>query len=121
MSNFLNAIVYGGMVAIVGILIVFTGLAILIACITLMAKIFDGIKARKAAQAAASAPAPTPVVETSALVVEEAETVDDAELIAVIAAAIAAFDNSGKNLVVRKVRRVSAWNRSSREEQVCRF
>ena len=49
------------------------------------------------------------------------EEVNDAQLIAVIAAAIAAFDNSGKSLVVRKVRRVSAWNKSSREEQVCRF
>ena len=42
-------------------------------------------------------------------------------MIAVIAAAIAAFDNSGKTPVVRKVRRVSGWNRAAREEQVCRF
>ena len=46
---------------------------------------------------------------------------DDAELIAVIAAAIAAFDNSGKNLVVRKVRRVSGWKDAARSEQVYHF
>ena len=49
------------------------------------------------------------------------DVTDDSELIAVIAAAIAAFDNSGKGLVVRKVRRVTGWNRASRTEQVYRF
>ena len=123
MNNIVNALGYGAMVAVVGLLIVFLGLTILIVCITVMAKIFDGVKARNAAKAsaAAPAPAPAPVVETPAPAVEETTAVDDAELIAVIAAAIAAFDNSGKTLVVRKVRHVSAWNRSAREEQVCRF
>ena len=46
---------------------------------------------------------------------------DDSELIAVIAAAIAAFTDSDKQLVVRKVRRVSGWNRAGRAEQVYRF
>ena len=49
------------------------------------------------------------------------EFVDDAQLIAVIAAAIAAFDNSGKNLVVRKVRRVNGWNNAARREQIYKF
>ena len=40
---------------------------------------------------------------------------------AVISAAIAAFTDSDKQLVVRKVRRVSGWNRASRTEQVYRF
>ena len=71
-----------------------------------------------AAPVAAPVAAPAPVVEEPAAA---EEVVDDAELIAVIAAAIAAFDNSGKTLVVRKVRRVSAWNKSSRQEQVTRF
>ena len=52
---------------------------------------------------------------------EPEEEVTDPELIAVIAAAIAAFDSSNKPLVVRKVRRVSGWNRSARAEQVYRF
>ena len=53
--------------------------------------------------------------------VEEAEVVDDAQLIAVIAAAIAAYDNSGKTLVVRKVRRIAGWNNAARHEQVYKF
>ena len=123
MSNIVNALGYGAMVAVVGLLIVFLGLTILIVCITVMAKIFDGIKARNAekAAAAAPAPAPAPVAETPVPAVEETAAVDDAELIAVIAAAIAAFDNSGKNLVVRKVRRVSGWKDAARSEQIYHF
>ena len=118
MSNFLSALGYGGIVAVIGILIVFLGLAILIVSIMAISKLLRMMEKKPAVEA----PKPAPVVEApvAAPVVEE-EVVDDTELIAVIAAAIAAFDNSGKNLVVRKVRRVSAWNKSSREEQVCRF
>jgi len=123
MSNFFNALGYGATVAVIGIAIVFLGLGILIAAIYLLSGLLRkmlsaGEKKAAPAPAPAPAPVPAPVAEP---VVEEAEVVDDAELIAVIAAAIAAFDNSGKRLVVRKVRRVSAWNKSSREEQVCRF
>lgn len=121
MSNLLNALTYGGTVAIIGMLIVFLGLTILIVTISLLANVINKIATRseekKAEPVPAPAPNPTPVTEPT--VVEE--VVDDAELIAVISAAIAAFDNSGKTLVVRKVRRVSGWNKSSREEQVCRF
>ena len=53
--------------------------------------------------------------------VEESAVVDDSELIAVIAAAIAAFDNSGKRLVVRKVRRVPGWKDAARSEQIYHF
>ena len=49
------------------------------------------------------------------------EVTDDPQLIAVIAAAIAAFSDANKPLVVRKVRRVPGWNRASRAEQVYRF
>ena len=120
MSNILSAIGYGGTVAIIGMLIVFFVLALLIACIYALGAVMQKMTAeKKAAPAPAPAPvaAPAPVVEEP--VVEE--VVDDAALIAVIAAAIAAFDNSGKTLVVRKVRRVSAWNKSSRQEQITRF
>ena len=129
--GFLNALAYGGITAVIGMLIVFAGLTILIFAVKIMGIVFNKInadkeaKARAAAEAAARAaaakavPAPAPVVE-SAPVVED-EVVEDTELIAVIAAAIAAFDNSGKSLVVRKVRRVSGWNRAARAEQVYRF
>ena len=123
MSDILNAIGYGGTVAIIGMLVVFVGLIILIVLIyalSWMLRKMLNAKTEKKAEAPAPAPAPAPV-PVAVPVVEEEPVVDDAELIAVIAAAIAAFDNSGKRLVVRKVRRVSAWNKSSREEQVCRF
>ena len=131
--SILGKIVYGLQVAAIGLVVVFLGLAILIGFITLMAQVFKAIDASKnekakalaaaqAAEAAAAAKAaaaqapkavePEPVVE---------EVTDDAKLIAVIAAAIAAFTDSDKQLVVRKVRRVSGWNRAGRAEQVYRF
>ena len=127
--GFFNALAYGGVTAIIGLFIVFLGLTILIAAVSIMGAIFKKVTEKKeaklkaeaaaAAQAAAAAsPAPAPVAEPEP-VAEEVS--DDSELIAVIAAAIAAFDNSGKSLVVRKVRRVPGWNRASRTEQVYRF
>lgn len=121
--SFLDKTLYGLQVAGIGLVVVFTGLIILIVCITIMAQIFKKINARKDEKVKAAAPAP--VVPAPAPVTPaapaEAEEVDDPELIAVIAAALAAFDNSGKQMVVRKVRRVSGWNRTARAEQVYRF
>ena len=120
----LDKIFYGLQVAGIGLVVVFTGLIILIACIYAMAAIFKKINARKEAKAqaavAASRPAPQPAPVPAPVPVQE-EAVDDPELIAVIAAALAAFDDSGKAFVVRKVRRVSGWNRTARAEQVYRF
>ena len=121
--NTMNPVAYGLIVAVIGIAVVFVMLTILIAFVwtlgKLIQKLVNRAEAKKAAAAAAAAPAPAPVVV--APVVEEAPAVDDAELIAVIAAAIAAFDNSGKNLVVRKVRRVSGWKDAARSEQIYHF
>ena len=121
--NTMNPVAYGLIVSVIGIAVVFVMLTILIAFVwalgKLIQKLVNRAEAKKAAAAAAAAPAPAPVVE--APVVEEAPVVDDAELIAVIAAAIAAFDNSGKNLVVRKVRRVSGWKDAARSEQIYHF
>ena len=121
--NTMNPVAYGLIVAVIGIAVVFVMLTILIAFVwalgKLIQKLVNRAEAKKAAAAAAAAPAHAPVVE--APVVEEAPVVDDAELIAVIAAAIAAFDNSGKNLVVRKVRRVSGWKDAARSEQIYHF
>ncbi len=123
-------IVYGLQVTAIGLVVVFLGLTILIAFITLMAQVFKAVDARKAAKAKAEAEAraaeqAAQAVEAAPAVVEPepvAEVVtDDSELIAVIAAAIAAFTDSDKQLVVRKVRRVSGWNRAGRAEQVYRF
>ena len=124
MSEFLttlgNSLTYGGMVTIIGLLVVFFGLALLIVILMGMAEIFKAIdkrgqNRRQAAQPVAPAPAPVPEVA------EEEEVVDDTELIAVIAAAIAAYEPDGKKLVVRRVRRVGGWNRAAREEQIGRF
>ena len=117
--SILEKVLYGLQVAGIGLVVVFTGLALLIFCIWVMSLFFRTKKKKEMPKAAtAPAPAPVPVQETPAPV---DEVVNDAELIAVIAAAIAAFDDSGKRLVVRKVRKVAGWNRSAREEQVYRF
>ena len=121
--NTMNPVAYGLIVAVIGIAVVFVMLTILIAFVwalgKLIQKLVNRADAKKAAAAAAAAPAPAPVAEAPA--VEETSVVDDAQLIAVIAAAIAAFDNSGKNLVVRKVRRVSGWKDAARSEQIYHF
>ena len=123
--NNMNPVLYGLMVAVIGIAVVFVMLTILIAFVwalgKLMQKLVNRAEATKAAAAAAAAPAPAPAPVVNEPVVEEAPAVDDAELIAVIAAAIAAFDNSGKNLVVRKVRRVNGWKDAARSEQIYHF
>ena len=123
MTNFLSTLGYGATVAVIGIAIVFVVLALLIVSIYALGAVMQKMTAEKKAPAQTAAPAPAPVAAPAPVVEEPVaeEVVDDAELIAVIAAAIAAFDNSGKTLVVRKVRRVSAWNKSSRQEQVTRF
>lgn len=125
--NNMNPVAYGLITAVIGIAVVFAMLTILIAFVWFMGKLISGMvnsreakAAAKAAAAAAPAPAPAPAPVVEAPVVEE-PVVDDAQLIAVIAAAIAAFDNSGKNLVVRKVRRVNGWNNAARREQVYKF
>lgn len=122
--NLLETLGYGGIVAVIGMLIVFVGLIILILCIMAMGKIFQSITNKKAKESAEPAPAPAaaapaPVAQPSAA--EEAPVQDDAQLIAVIAAALAAFDGGNKRLVVRKVRRVSGWNEAARSESIYRF
>jgi len=121
--NNMNPVVYGLFTAVIGIAVVFAMLTILICFVWAAGKAIQAAvkKSEQKAAAAAPAPAPAPVVEEAVPVVEESNVVDDAELIAVIAAAIAAYDNSGKSLVVRKVRRVTGWKDAARSEQVYHF
>ena len=92
-----------------GLGITFAVLVILWVCIAVMAKITHrSTKASDSAAAPAAAPAETPALA--------AETADmaDGELVAVIAAAVAAMENTVvSNLVVKKITRVSgptnAW------------
>ena len=135
MSIFGN-IAYGLQVAAIGLVVVFLGLTILICAVTLMGKIMKSATARKEAKARAAATAvevasaapdhPTLALEPDlgmdmGMGMEMEDVTDDSELIAVIAAAIAAFDNSGKSLVVRRVRRVAGWKNAARAEQIIRF
>ncbi len=121
--DLLNKLGYGGIVAVVGMFIVFLGLVILIVCISIMGKIFEAATKPKAKPAAPAAPAPAPVpVPVATPAVEEAPAAgEDPQIIAAIAAAIAAFDGGNKTLVVRSVRRVSGWGSAARREQVYKF
>lgn len=89
-----------GIITLTGILVVFLILAILIFFFWLMGTIFKSVatakankKAAEAEAAKAAVPAPAPVVEEAA--VEEEEITDDDEIIAVISAAIAAYEGEG--------------------------
>ena len=117
----LSILKYGLSVAAVGILTVFVALIILIGLIKVMELVIGGVTKKKAAPVPApAAPAPAPAIE------ETAEEEDEGELIAVIAAAVAAaMEAAGAEeptgFVVRSIRRVNnapAWNRAGREEQV---
>lgn len=94
-----------GIMALTGILVVFLILAILIFFFWLMGTIFktiDKSKAEKKASAEAAkaeiAPAPAPEA------VQPAEEDDDEELIAVISAAIAAYEGDG-GFTIRSIKR----------------
>ena len=102
----------------VGMLVVFCGLVILIACISVMTSITGRKKAPKAAPVTPKAPAPAPVQA------EPEPEEDEVEIIAAITAAIAAvWQAEGKEsgFVVRRVRRTqssTARARAAREEQI---
>ena len=115
---------YGVTVAVIGIATVFVGLILLIVCVMVMGKIFEAAtkpKAPKKVAQAAPVPVPAPAPVATPVVEEPAAPETDPQLIAVIAAAIAAFEGSNKTLVVRNVRRVNGWNGAARREQVYRF
>lgn len=113
--SLIEKLAFSGKVALVGMGIVFLGLIILIILISLMGRIFKSLNERKN-PAPASVPAPAPVPE---IPVEEVAPEDNAELVAVITAALMAYEQkTGKALVVRSVRRAGAWGKTGRQEQV---
>jgi len=103
----------------VGMLVVFSGLVILIACIYGMTAFTGRKKADKPAPAKQEAAAPQAEVKAA----PQAEE-DDGQLIAVITAAIAAVwqgEGNSSGFVVRRVRRAqnsTARARAAREEQI---
>ncbi|MDE6728017.1 MAG: OadG family protein [Oscillospiraceae bacterium] len=104
-----------GILALTGILVVFLILAILIFFFWLMGTIFKAIdksKAeKKASEDAAKAELPVPAAIEAAAVVDETE--DEEELIAVISAAIAAYEGEG-NFTIRSVRKRADKNPQAR-------
>lgn len=119
--DYVHVLSYGGQVTLIGLAFVFVALATLIFCIWLMSRILRAFSEgkKKQAEVAAVEEAPTPAaapVET----IEEAEGIDPG-VIAAIAAAISAFTDSGKQLVIRSVRRSNNWARAARSEQIGRF
>ncbi|MBR5108717.1 MAG: OadG family protein [Clostridia bacterium] len=106
----------------VGMLVVFSGLVILIVCISCMTMFTGRSKPAKSAPVKA-APAPAPAPAPASAAEPEAEE-DDLSVVAAITAAIAVLwqeEGHDSGFVVRRVRRVanaSARARAAREEQI---
>ena len=102
---------------VIGMLVVFSGLVILIACIYMM----TSVTARaKKAPAVPKEEKPAPRQPSAAQ--EETQTVEDAQLIAVLSAAIAAvWEGEKSGFVVRRVKKIqnsTARARAARDEQI---
>ena len=98
-------------VVITGLVVVFLGLILLIAFISIIGAIFKKLNQRGKAPAKASAPAavkPVPKIVSQPAAVTAANT-DDDEIIAVISAAVAMMSAAeGKNYRVRSVKAASS-------------
>lgn len=107
----MNIWVYGLLVALIGMVIVFVGLVLLILIINIQSWIFTRKKGtpKKAAQAAPAVQA-APVAMPAA---PAAQADDDDEIAAVLAAAVLMLgqESGGNGLRVRSIRRVGANSR----------
>ena len=120
--SILDKLGFAFLVMLIGMLIVFFGLVILICLIKLMSIVVGALTGKKK-EKAAPAPAPVVVPEPVAEAVAEETGLESDELIAVITAALAAFNKDGnKTLVVRSVRRAAAktpaWAKAGRADQL---
>ena len=104
----------------IGLVMVFLGLFILIAFIYIINAVVAG-KGEKGEEASAEVPAPAPAPAPAPVPAPAAFAGIDPQVVAVIAAAVAAMDTNGKPLVIRSIRRSPGWKRASRAEQVYRF
>lgn len=119
---------YVGAVVISGLAIVFAALIILIFLVWIMGKIFDKLNAKKSGGNAKKAPAaesskPAPVNITAAPAAD-----DESEVLAVIAAAVAAMSEEyGTPLRIHSIKRSAvskrsnAWARAAAGESTCAF
>lgn len=120
--SILDKLGFAFLVMLIGMLIVFFGLVILICLIKLMSIVVGALTGKKK-EKAAPAPAPVVVPEPVAEAAAEETGLESDELIAVITAALAAFNKDGnKTLVVRSVRRAAAktpaWAKAGRADQL---
>ena len=120
--SILDKLGFSFLVMLIGMLIVFFGLIILICLIKLMSLIVGALTGKKK-EKAAPAPAPVVVPEPVAEAAAKETGLESEELIAVITAALAAFNkDSNKTLVVRSVRRAAAktpaWAKAGRADQL---
>ncbi|WP_432651695.1 OadG family protein [Huintestinicola sp.] len=119
---------YVGAVVISGLVIVFVALILLIVAVWIMGKIFTALKSGKSDKGGKkieAAPAPQPQKEP-APVSQDAE--DESEIIAVIAAAVAAMsEEMGQPLRIRSIKRAggmgagNSWARAARSENTRAF
>lgn len=119
---------YVGAVVISGLVIVFVALILLIAAVWIMGKIFTAIKSGKSdkgGKTVEAAPAPQPKNESAPV---SQDTEDESEIIAVIAAAVAAMsEEMGKPLRIRSIKRAggasvgNSWARAARSENTRAF
>lgn len=120
--SILDKLGFAFLVMLIGLLIVFFGLIILICLIKLMSIVVGALTGKKK-EKAAPAPAPVVVPEPVAEAAAEETGLESDELIAVITAALVAFNKDGnKTLVVRSVRRAAAktpaWAKAGRADQL---
>ena len=119
---------YVGAVVISGLVIVFVALILLIAAVWVMGRIFAAVKSGKSGggdKPKEIAPAPQPKNNTPSV---SADTEDEGEIIAVIAAAVAAMSaECGKPLRIHSIKRAestskaNSWARAARSENTRAF
>ncbi len=111
-------------VVLTGMVVVFLGLVLLIAAITIMGKIFEALRASKKDEKPAPATKPAPAPSPKPPVVSS--LADDDEVIAVIAAAVAAMaEADGTVYAIKSVKRSAprrnAWGAAARSEMTSSF
>ena len=96
-------------VVITGLVVVFLGLVLLIAFISIIGEIFKKLNQKDIVPAKTNAPAVKPVPQAAVQPAAAASDTDDDEIIAVISAAVAMMSAAdGKNYRVRSVRVASS-------------
>jgi sodium pump decarboxylase gamma subunit len=121
----MERLLFGLGVTVVGMVIVFIGLAFLILCINLLKSLFKDKKSGSDSSEALSAlqadpdDIPLPAIFSAVAAVMNQE--EQEQLAAVLTAAVAALWEEETGFVVRRVRRIEtspAWHKAGREEQV---